>query len=246
MTHDEFARPLPIAEDDPALQIERIEIRRPDTVLPAYAAAPKNAAAHTPGLVVVMHAWGLDDFLRELVRRFAKTGFAAIAPDLYSRHGIAAADRAADAAVYAEHAQKLQGKQVDSDLRASALWLQARRPGTKTGIAGFSVGGTFALRQAVDNDDVFAAAAVWCASVSGIEPSRIHLPLIGSFGERDMMVAPDSVRAFRKALRVPNDLVIYPTAAQGFFDDHRNAYVAPAAGDAWRRAVAFFGKYLRT
>lgn len=245
MTQGDFARPLAILEDDPSIEVTHVEIRRPDTVLPAYAASPRGSA-RAPGLVVVMHAWGLDAFQRELVRRLAKTGFAAIAPDLYARHGIAAAGPHDDATHYAEHAQKLAPKQVSSDLRAAALWLQAQRPGTKTGIMGFGPGGTFALRQAVENDDIFTAVAVWCAGVSGIEASRIHLPLIGSFGAHDTTVAPDSVRAFRKALRGPSDLVIYPTATQGFFDDHRDAYVAPAAGDAWRRAVAFFGKYLRS
>ncbi|MHB8578045.1 MAG: dienelactone hydrolase family protein, partial [Dehalococcoidia bacterium] len=41
-----------------------------------------------PGVVVLQEWWGLEEHIKDIVRRFAREGFAAIAPDLY--HGAVA------------------------------------------------------------------------------------------------------------------------------------------------------------
>lgn len=235
-----------VAQDDPAISVSNVELQRPDTVVPAYAAAPRNASADTPGVVVVMHIWGVDDSIREVVRGFAKAGFAAIAPDLYARLQAPSGDGERDYTKFVPFAQKLQTAQVDGDLRAAALWLRSAHPQGKVGITGFCVGGATALRQAVDNGDVFSADAVWYGKVAGIDPAKVHIPLLGSYGERDTSIPTDSVRAFGKALRAPNDIVIYSTASHAFFDHTRPSYVAQAATDSWRRTIAFFTKYLKS
>ena len=235
-----------IGEDDPAIAVQRVELRRPDTVLPAYTAAPRAARPNTPGVVVVMHIWGVDEQIRETVRRFAKAGFAAIAPDLFARTGAPDGDGQTDYTKFRPHAEKLRKEQVDGDLRAAALWLQSAHPQGKVGVAGFCMGGAVALRQAIDNDDVFSADAVWYGKVAGIDPTKIRMPLVGSYGEKDTGIPPDEVRAFRKVLRTQNDIVIYPTSGHAFCDHTRESYVAPAAADSWRRTLAFFTKYLRS
>ena len=40
-----------------------------------------------PGIVLVHHLPGWDEFYREMTRRFAQHGFVAICPNLYSRYG---------------------------------------------------------------------------------------------------------------------------------------------------------------
>lgn len=236
----------PVAEDDAAIEVSRVELRRPDIVLPAYAAKPRNARPNTPGIVVVMHLWGVDEPIRDVVRRFAKAGFAAIAPDLYARFKAPGGDGEVDAAKFRPYAEKLQNAQVDSDLRAAALWLKTAHPQGKVAVAGFCLGGAIALRQAIDNDDVFAADVVWYGKVSGIDASRIRMPIVGHYGEKDMSIPPDTVRAFRKILRAPNDIAIYPTSGHAFFDHTRASHVPVAAEDSWRRTIAFLTKHLKT
>ncbi|HEY9181064.1 MAG TPA: dienelactone hydrolase family protein [Candidatus Baltobacteraceae bacterium] len=239
-------QPLPrIPENDPAIEVDRIELRRPDTLIPAYTARPRNARPTTPGVVVVMHLWGVDEPIREVVRRFAKAGYAAIAPDLYSRFGAPSGDGQTDYTKFRPYAEKLQNAQVDSDLRAAALWLRTTHAQGKVGVTGFCMGGAIALRQAIDNDDVFAADAVWYGKVTGIDATRIRMPIVGNYGEKDTSIPADTVRAFRKVLRAPNDIAIYPTSGHAFFDDTRESYVPVAAEDAWRRTIAFFNKYLK-
>jgi carboxymethylenebutenolidase len=235
----------PVPENDPAITVERIELRRPDTAIPAYVAQPRDAKSNTPGIVLAMHIWGVDESIREVVRRFAKAGFAAIAPDLYARFGAPSGDGVTDIATFRPYVQKLQNAQVDGDLRAAALWLKNANPQGKVGVAGFCMGGSIALRQAIDNDDVFAADAVWYGKVADMDASRIRMPIVGSYGEKDTSIPSETVRAFRKVLRSPNDIVVYPTAAHAFFDDRRASYVGPAAVDSWQRTIAFLNKYLK-
>ena len=234
-----------VLESDPGIEVQHVELRRPDTVMPAYYAQPRNARADTPGVVVVMHVWGVDDNIRDVVRRFAKAGFATIAPDLYARFGAPSGDGETDYTKFSPFAHKLQSAQVDGDLRAAALYLKTAHPQGKVGVTGFCMGGAIALRQAIDNDDVFDADAVWYGKVAGVDPTKIRMPLAGSYGEKDTGIPADEVRAFRKVLRAPNDIVIYPTSGHAFFDDTRGAYVEPAAVDSWRRVIAFFNKYLK-
>ena len=115
----------------------------------------------------------------------------------------------------------------------------------KVGVTGFCMGGAIALRQALDNDDVFAADAVFYGKVAGLDASRIRMPIVGSYGEKDTSIPAETVRAFRKVLRAPNDITIYPTSGHAFMDDTRASYVPVAAEDAWRRTIAFFAKYLK-
>lgn len=250
IAQEEYGKPHPpiVSEQDPAIEIQRVEIRRPDIAMPAYYVQPRGARATTPGVVVVMHAWGVDESIRDFCRRLAKAGYCAIAPDLFARYGAPGGDGESDFSKFRPYVEKLTAApaQVDSDVRAAGLWLTSAHPSAKVAVLGFCMGGAIALRQAVVNEDVFAADAVFYGRVAGIDPTKVRMPIVGSYGERDNGIPADEVRAFRKVLRVPNDIVIYPTSGHAFMDDQRASYVAPAAQDAWRRTIAFFTKYLKS
>lgn len=233
-----------VAEDDPAIVVEHIKLQETDIALPAYSASPRNVQPDTPGVVIVLHIWGVDESIREAVRAFAKAGFAAVAPDLFARLGAPDGDGENDYTKFLPFAQKLQPAQVDGDLRAAAQWLRSAHPKSKVGVTGFCMGGAIALRQAVDNANVFAADAVFYGKPN-IDPAKVAVPLLGSYGEKDTGIPAESVRDFFSKLRVPNDVKIYPDAGHAFMDHARPSYVADAAADAWRRTIAFFTKYLK-
>ncbi len=52
----------------------------------AYYAHPTNAGPH-PGVVVIHHMPGWDEWTCEVARKFAHHGYAAVAPSLYFRVG---------------------------------------------------------------------------------------------------------------------------------------------------------------
>lgn len=234
----------PIADNDPDIIVEHISLDRDGFSVPAYTARPKNENAATPGVVVVLHIWGVDAQIRDTVRRFAKAGFAASAPDIFARSHPPSGDGQTDYTIFRPFAQALKDEQVDGDLRAAAQWLHAQHPQNKVGITGFCMGGAIALRQAVSNAAVFSADAPFYGRVEGLDPKSVHVPVCGSYGGKDTGIPAADVRAFFDALTVPHDLTIYPQAGHAFFDHTRASWVAGAAADAWQRTIAFFTKYL--
>ncbi|MDP9018325.1 MAG: dienelactone hydrolase family protein [Candidatus Eremiobacteraeota bacterium] len=251
-----------VAENDPAITADWITLDRPDKKIRAYAAAPINAGPNTPGIVVVMHIWGVDTSIRDCVRRLAKEGYAVVAPDLFDRFSAPSGDGATDYKPFAEISAKLVDAQVDGDLQAGAQWLKTHHPHGKIGVTGICMGGGITLRQAVDSP-IFSAAAVWYGKVryaTGGPPGNnegpitrmalayadeIRIPIAGNFGERDTGIRGDDVRALAKQLTVPHNIKVYAEAGHAFFDDQRESYVPSAAADAWTRTLAFFAKYLK-
>jgi carboxymethylenebutenolidase len=52
-----------------------------------YFAAPEKAAEPLPAIVVIQEAWGVNEHIEDVTRRFAAAGYAALAPDLFAVNG---------------------------------------------------------------------------------------------------------------------------------------------------------------
>jgi carboxymethylenebutenolidase len=233
-----------VAENDPSIVVEHVALESLGAAVPAYAAWPISAGTGTPRIVVIMHVWGVDTSIRDFVRRLAKAGFAAIAPDLYARFGAPSGDGATDFTIFRPYAQRLEQREWLGDVRAAAQWITSKFPGAKTGVTGFCMGGHLALIAAAQEGNLFALVAPFYGSPKDVEPATIGVPVCASYGGRDASIPAQSVRAFAAALTVPNDIKIYDDAGHAFFDDQRASYVASAAADAWNRTIACFAKYL--
>ena len=88
------------AEDDPKIEVSRVELKHDGRTVPAYHAAPRNGSDAVPGIVMVQHVWGVDAQIRDVVRRLAKNGYATIAPELYAGLGAPSGDEATDFAPF--------------------------------------------------------------------------------------------------------------------------------------------------
>jgi carboxymethylenebutenolidase len=263
----EFGKPHPplVPEDDPEIDSGRPSITYGTRTIDAYYAAPRHAGPGTPAVVVVQAIWGIDAQLRDVVRRFAREGYIAIAPDLYTGLDAPNGDGATDFAPFREVAMKLSDDVVDADIAAAADFIrQGSHAGAheRIGVTGFCMGGGIALRQTVDAADRFAAASVFYGKVrygttdnkGTITPialdyaGSIGVPLLGSWGERDTSIPAADVRALDAklaTLKKPHDLRVYDAAGHAFFDDTRDSYVPAAAADAWTRTLAWFAEYLK-
>jgi carboxymethylenebutenolidase len=252
-----------VAEDDPAIATGRPQVRYGARTIDSYIASPKTAGPTTPGVVVVQAIWGIDTQLRDVVRRLAKAGYIAIAPDLYTGLGAPSGDGATDFSPFRAVAERLADDQVDADIAAAADFVRsgAGSKAEKLGVIGFCMGGAIALRQAVDNAKRFSAAVVYYGKVrygttnnnGAITPialgyaDEIAIPLCGSWGARDTSIVAEDVRALDArltALNRPHDMKVYDEAGHAFFDDTRSSYVATAATDAWTRTLATFSHYV--
>ena len=86
-----------------AMRAQTVQVPAPDgTQIEAYYAVPERGEPHG-SVVVIHHAPGYDEATKEIARRFAAEGFAALCPNLYSREapGLAPCEAAAQPALTA-------------------------------------------------------------------------------------------------------------------------------------------------
>lgn len=222
----------------------------------AYRAKPKGKA-NLPVIIVVQEIFGLHEWIRDIVRRFAKAGYYAIAPDLYQRQGDAT--KVADfKQLFAEIVSKVPDAQVMADLDALTQFVgkdggNARR----IGITGYCWGGRITWLYAAHNPKLKAGVA-WYGRVKGAATelqlqnpielvSAINAPVLGLYGARDKGIPGADVEAMNAALKAakkPSSIHLYPEADHGFLADYRPSYNEAAARDGWSRALAHFKKYL--
>ena len=88
----------------------------------AYYARP-NHAGKVPGVVVIMHLPGWDEWIIETTRKFAHHGYAAIAPHLYFREGPGSPD---DVGARVRAAGGVADEQVMGDVAGSMDYLRAQ------------------------------------------------------------------------------------------------------------------------
>ena len=51
-----------------------------------YLSRPGDSVGPYPAIIVIHEAWGLNEQIKGVTRRYANEGFAAIAPNLFTRH----------------------------------------------------------------------------------------------------------------------------------------------------------------
>jgi len=253
----EFGSPHPplVPEDDPSLEaaLAALEYEAADgtrRALNVYYAEPKGVTKTAPAIVVVQAVWGVDAQLRDTVRRLAKAGYVAVAPDLYTGLGAPSGDGRSDIAPFRAVSARLSDDVVDADIAATARHIRkAGGAADRTvGVVGFCMGGGIALRQTIRNAGSFAAASVFYGKFAIADADAIGVPLAGSWGARDTSIAAAGVAALDARLTQlgkPHDIKIYGDAGHAFFDDTRASYVASAASDAWARTLASFARYLK-
>src|SRR3989441_1398662 len=91
-------------------------------VINAYVARPLGDGPF-PGMVVIHHAPGWDEWTLEVTWKLANRGFAAISPHLYSRHGPGDPD---DAAARSRGFGGMSDAEVLGDVAASASLLRGK------------------------------------------------------------------------------------------------------------------------
>jgi carboxymethylenebutenolidase len=207
-------------------------------------------------VIVVQEAFGVNDHIRDVTRRFAAAGHHAIAPAFFHRAGGGTADYGDFGAVIPLF-EGVTDDGILSDVDACLEHLHGSGfADTAIGIVGFCFGGrvTFlvAARRALGagvgfyGGGIASKGALPFAALIG-ESSTLRTPWLGLFGDEDGSIPVDDVEALRTALDaapVATDVVRYPGAEHGFHCDARESYHAEAAADAWVRTLAWFDTHL--
>jgi carboxymethylenebutenolidase len=229
--------------------VATITIDAPDGPIDALLGVPEGEGPW-PGVVVIHDAFGYGPDNESISSRIAAAGYLALTPNLYSRGGRARCITR----VFRELLSK-RGRALD-DILAAGDHLRAMPQSTGTiGIAGFCMGGQFAL---VMSPKGFAASAPFYGT-----PLPRHLsdtlegacPIVASFGRRDPMGigAPARLRKVVQDKGIAADIKVYPEAGHSFANQLPRqpllritgfGYNEAATEHAWSRVFAFFGEHL--
>jgi len=225
----------------------------------AYLARPVGVAA-VPGVVVIHHMPGWDGPTKEIARRFAHHGFAALSPNLHFREGKAtpqensASVRAAGGMPDDRTMGDVQGA---VDHLRTLPYLNGR-----VGIIGYCSGGRQSYLAACTLRGIDAAVDCYgggvVAKAEELTPRQpvapidftrdLQCPLLGLFGVEDTRPSPEDTARTREALDKfgkTYEFHTYDNAGHAFFAVDRPQYRQAAAVDGWEKVFAFFGKHLR-
>jgi len=227
-------------------------------VINAYFARPVGPGPF-PGVVLVHHAPGWDEWYKEATRKFAHHGYVAICPNLYCRVGHGTPE---DVAAKVRAAGGVADEQVVGDVEASMRYLRSLPYlNGRVGVIGSCSGGrhTYLVSCRVKGFD--AAVDCWGGRVvmaqQDLNPKTpaapidltkdLSCPLLGLFGEEDQNPTPAQVAQHEQELKKHGksyEFHMYSKAGHGFFYYDRPAYRQEQAVDGWKKVFAFFEKYL--
>lgn len=257
----------PVVTDAQGLVVEDVTLPAPDGfALPAYVARPEGDGPY-PVVIVASEIFGVHDYIRDVCRRLAKAGYAAIAPAFFVR----VEDPAPLPFSEMSRIQAIVGaasyEQVMGDISAAMDWASGQlwARGDRFGITGFCWGGKV-VWQAAARFAAIDAGVAWYgrlapsaeaspAQVSAGQPWPVDLaadlkcPVLGLYGEADQGIPLTSVEAMRAALQragqTAGGIHVYPDAPHAFHADYRDSYRAADAADGWSRLLAFFNERLK-
>jgi len=238
--------PYIVAPNDPNLGSEMVHYPGKAGNVKAYLSRPKNGARL--GAVIVIHEnRGLVEHIKDVARRFAREGFAALAPDLLSRSGGTDQYQSPEEAI--EAIRKVKQDEVAEDLQSAVAHLKKQGfVNGRIGVVGYCWGGGQSLHFATRCKELNAAVVYYGRNPDPLDlVQNIACPILGNYGEDDPSIMP-GVEPLKAALKKHGksfDIKVYPGAKHAF-NNNTNAerYHPEAAKDGWARTVNFFKKNL--
>ena len=212
--------------------------------LRAYLARPAEPdEGPFPGVVIIHGAFGLNENIQEISRRFADAGYAALAVDLFSGRS-----RAVCMARFIGGMLRGTPERFGiGDLKA-ALDVLAEQPsidGGRIGAVGFCMGGSFAIAWACTDDRLKAIAPFYGVNPRPLAAVARSCPVVGSYPERDLTARSGCrLDAVLEQLSIQREIKVYEGTRHSFFNDTGRTYDPTAAEDAWQRTLAFFEEHV--
>ena len=202
-----------------------------------------SAKGKYPGVIVIHENRGLNPHIKDVTRRIAVEGFAALAPDYLN--GLGGTPDDADKARDMIGTLTPEGINATSSAALAALKINPACNG-KAGAVGFCWGGGAVNALAVTDQGLGAGVAYYGLQPAAADVPKITAPLLLHYASLDERIGA-GIPAFEAALKAANksyELYMYEGANHAFNNDTNAArYNKEAAELAWGRTVAFLKKY---
>lgn len=204
-----------------------------------YLARP-DESGKVPTIFVIPDLDGLGSFEKDLCRRLARSGFAAISVDLYGTKGNGLDlynDLNDDRALYV--LDELHQFLISDDV----VWNLE----DEVGILGTDIGGRFALIKAATRDWVRSLTLCYTPLTGDEEREyevadfleHLPVPVLGLYGAEDELIDAATVDEAQRR-NEHGQWLLYEGAGHGFLDIDGDGFDQSAADDAFARILAFF------
>lgn len=226
--------------------------------LPGYYVTPAGTGKF-PAVIVLMEAFGLNNWCKSICNRLAQSGFAAIAPDFYR----GTTYEYTDVAGAIGKLKSLNDDAIMSDVGKSIDFLAGKSEINANGIGviGFCMGGRYAfLTNAVYPTKIKAAISFYGGGIDATAGNPLgqksildrsptmQSPIMLMYGSEDQLIAADEHGRVAAALSKAKKryiLNLFPKAGHGFMSDRRENYAHEAAAEAWMMTTGFFSHNLK-
>jgi carboxymethylenebutenolidase len=240
------------APSGPAVDVALTQVRtreitfrgpRGRRLLGAWAAAPRPRG----GVLVIHENRGLTDSIRSVAGRLAASGYSSLAIDLLSEEGGTksfADEFEAMAALGAAPPSRFV-----ADMKAGVTELRRRLPGKRVAATGFCFGGGMVWLLLASKEARLAAAVPFYGPFpENGNLSGARAAVLGVYAELDSRVNASraAARAALRRARLQHQIVTFPGVDHAFFNPTGSRYDAAAATAAYRRMVAWLGRYVAT
>jgi carboxymethylenebutenolidase len=231
------------------IAVQTITVDAPDGPIDALLDMPEGDGPW-PGVVIIHDGFGYGPDKEAISRRVSAAGYIAVTPNMFARGGMARCV----ARVMRELLTK-RGRALDDILAARDHLLAMPQASGAVGIAGFCMGGQFAL---VMSPKGFGAAAPFYGTPLPRELSATldgACPIVASYGRRDPLGrgAAAKLQTVVEEKNISADIKVYPDVGHGFANQLPGqpllriagfGYDRAATEDAWSGVFAFFGEHL--
>ncbi len=224
----------------------------------AYLAVPTDAP-HVGSMIIIHHMPGYDEGTKEIARRFAANGYAALVPNLYWR--VAPHASPDDAAATARSLGGVSDEQLVGDAEGAMNYLKALDISNgRVGVIGYCSGGRqsflvglhLPVNAVIDCYGAFVAIdppAEFPLKVKSLigEVDQLSAPLLGLFGADDTFPSPEQNEALAAALTAAGKEFTFRTfdgAGHAFFSTDRPSYRPEAAVEGWKDIFTFLSRTL--
>ncbi len=235
-----------------------VEIETADGRMPMFEVGPDGATGRG-AVVVLQEAFGVNEHIEDVARRFAAAGYHAVAPHLFYRSGGGTIPYD-DFSQVMGHFADLSDQTFLTDIDAALAYLnKGGYRARSTAAVGFCMGGRVSFLAAANRSLGAAVGFYGGGIVTGRSDklpsllgriSSMETPWLGLFGDLDNSIPIEDVEALRAALesgaRVDAEIVRYPQAEHGFHCDARPSYNPDAAKDAWLRTLRWLENHITT
>jgi len=214
-----------------------------DTDLMAYHAQPAEGGPF-PAALICHENRGLTEHIKDVTRRLASAGYAALAVDLLTREGGTAA---LDSSEVPGMLGNTPPEQFVQDFIGGWEWLKSQEYVSPDGVVmtGFCFGGGVTWRVAIGLPELRAAVPFYGPHPAPEELQSVNAAVLAIYAESDQRIN-QSIPQIEAAMEEYGNVyehVIYPDTSHAFHNDTGSRYVAEAAMDAWSRTLAWFEKY---